>query len=85
MLVSRGHVSGLIDPACYYGDREVDLAMLQLFGRLAPVFFDVCGSLEPGYESRLPLYQLWPALVHLRLFGARYRGLVEDRLARLGV
>jgi len=85
VLVSRGSVSGLIDPACYYGDREVDLAMLQLFGRPPPEFYAAYEALEPGYQSRVGLYQLWPALVHLRLFGAGYRGLVEDRLQCLGV
>lgn len=81
------HMSGdcayLIDPACYYGDAEVDLAMLALFGAPPRAFDESYGALEPGYEQRRPLYQLWPALVHLRLFGAGYRGMVNRLLERL--
>ncbi|MDJ0857913.1 MAG: fructosamine kinase family protein [Dinoroseobacter sp.] len=70
----------LIDPACYYGHAEVDLAMLTLFGRPPAAFWDAYGPLEEGWELRQHAYQLWPALVHLRLFGDGYRSLVE-RLA----
>ncbi len=80
VLVAGGRVTGLIDPACYHGHGEVDLAMLSLFGSPDSAFCDAYGPLEPGHEERLPLYQLWPALVHLRLFGAGYRGLVEGLL-----
>ncbi|UWQ25887.1 fructosamine kinase family protein [Leisingera aquaemixtae] len=75
----------LIDPACYHGHGEVDLAMLHLFGTPPAAFHDSYGALEPGYEERRRIYQLWPALVHLRLFGAGYRGMVEARLEALGV
>ncbi|MEQ9695695.1 fructosamine kinase family protein [Shimia sp. SDUM112013] len=74
----------LIDPACYYGDAEVDLAMLHLFGHPPPAFWDGYGPTLPAWSARLPLYQLWPALVHLVLFGDSYRPLVDTRLARLG-
>lgn len=77
-------VSGLIDPACYYGCGEVDLAMLGLFDRPGPAFRAAYGDPEPGQEERLAIYRLWPALVHLRLFGAGYRGLVERLLESLG-
>ncbi len=75
----------LIDPACYFGDPEVDLAMLSLFGRPPPAFDRRYGPLQPGAADRRAAYQLWPALVHLRLFGSSYRGMVEDRLSVLGV
>lgn len=81
VLRDGARVSGLIDPACYHGHAEVDLAMLSLFGRPGPAFRDAYGPAEPGFPEREPLYQLWPALVHLRLFGAGYRGLVEGLLA----
>jgi len=81
ILVADGRISGLIDPACYYGDREVDFAMLQLFNRPGRQLFAVCDSLEPGHEARLPIYQLWPALVHFRLFGSGYREMVERMLS----
>lgn len=75
----------MIDPACYHGHAEVDLAMLTLFGQPERAFWEGYGAPEPGWEARRPLYQLWPALVHLRLFGAGYRGMVTDLLDQTGV
>jgi len=80
LVVHRGRLSGLVDPACSYGDGEADLAMLTLFGALGPSFAEGYGPLPPGAAERLPVYQLWPAIVHLRLFGGGYRGLVEQLL-----
>ena len=82
VLVTGDSVSGLIDPACYYGEREVDFAMLTLFNQPPPGFFSAC-DLEPGWKERLDIYLLWPLLVHLRLFGSSYRGSVEIALNRL--
>lgn len=84
VLFDGQRFSGLIDPACYYGDPEVDLALLTLFGRPPQVFWDAYGPLPEGWEARRPLYTLWPALVHLRLFGGSYRSMVERLLDRLG-
>jgi fructosamine-3-kinase len=81
VLVSRSRVSGFIDPACYYGHVEVDLAMLRLFDRPDATFHEAYGPLDAGWQNRLPVYQLWPALVHLRLFGDGYRSMVERVLA----
>ncbi|MBY6066876.1 fructosamine kinase family protein [Leisingera aquaemixtae] len=83
-VLFSGPQAYLIDPACYWGHGEVDLAMLHLFGAPPAAFHDAYGALEPGHEGRLPIYQLWPALVHLRLFGASYRSMVEARLEALG-
>ncbi|KEO52795.1 hypothetical protein TP2_07595 [Thioclava pacifica DSM 10166] len=85
VLASGGRLSGLIDPASYYGDGEVDLAMLHLFGAPGPEFIAAYGALSPGWETRRAIYQLWPALVHVRLFGAGYHGMVAGLLDRLGV
>lgn len=76
--------AALIDPACYYGDAEVDLAMLNLFGTPPEAFQEGYGEIPQGHLTRRYVYQLWPALVHLRLFGAGYRGLVTRLLGRLG-
>jgi len=85
VLVSQDRVSGLIDPACTYGHNEVDLGMLTLFDHPGRAFYDAYGTLEPGHEERLVIYRLWPALVHLRLFGSGYRGMVERFLSDAGV
>jgi len=77
-------VSGLIDPACYFGHREVDLAMLSLFGGAGPEVISAYGRLEAGFESRRPIYQLWPAIVHVRLFGAAYHSMLDRLLAAVG-
>ncbi len=73
----------LIDPAVYFGHREVDLAMTQLFGGFDDRFFDAyneCYPLITGYEDRLPLYNLYPLLVHVNLFGGGYKAQVEQVL-----
>jgi len=65
----------LIDPAVYYGHREVDLAMTQLFGGFDAIFlesYEDVYPLLPGYEERLELYNLYPLLVHVNLFGGGY-------------
>lgn len=84
ILVREGRLAALIDPACNYGDAEVDLAMLTLFDSPAESFWSAYGSLEPGWGERRLVYQLFPALVHLRLFGASYAGLSARILDALG-
>lgn len=74
----------LIDPASYHGHGEVDLAMLHLFGGPGPGFLEAYGALAPGWETRRAIYALFPALVHLRLFGAGYRDMVERFLTHAG-
>lgn len=64
-----------IDPAPYWGHREVDLAMMQLFGGFGERVFaayDEALPREEGHEERADLYQLYPLLVHVCLFGATY-------------
>jgi fructosamine-3-kinase len=84
ILVAGGRLAALVDPACYGGDAEVDLAMLSLFDTPPDEFWDAYGALEPGWEERRPLYQLFPALVHLRLFGATYETMVDRLLRQVG-
>lgn len=85
VLVSGTKISGLIDPACYHGHGEVDIAMLKMFDHPPAAFFAAYGKLLPNHEERLAIYRLWPALVHLRLFGSGYRPMVERLLSDLGV
>lgn len=65
----------LIDPAIYFGHREMDLAFSRLFGGFDSRFYEAYESivpLEPGFESRIGIYNLYPLLVHLNLFGVAY-------------
>ncbi len=76
----------LIDPAVYYGDREADIALTELFGSFPEEFYAAYREefpLNPGYEGRKPLYQLYHALNHLNLFGIGYLSLVNGCLSRL--
>ena len=84
ILVSGGKLASLIDPACYHGHSEVDLAMLTLFGDPPAAFWESYGEPDQGWEERRPIYQLFPALVHLRLFGASYGSMVDRLLSRFG-
>jgi fructosamine-3-kinase len=73
----------LIDPAAYGGHREVDLAMLQLFGSPSSDFFRAYNEVWPlalGHQSRVGLYQLYPLLAHLNLFGSSYLASCEQTL-----
>jgi protein-ribulosamine 3-kinase len=65
----------LVDPAVYYGHREVDLAMMSLFGGFSREIYDIYNHLfplEPDWQNRLKIYQLYPLLVHFNLFGDTY-------------
>jgi len=88
ILAARGRVVGVIDPAIYYGDPEIELAFGTLFGTFGPPFFARYGALRPVkpgfFEGRRDLYNLYPLLVHVRLFGGSYVGSVEAALGRLG-
>jgi fructosamine-3-kinase len=84
ILVAGGRLAALIDPACCHGDAEADLAMLTLFDTPGPTFWEAYGTLQPGWEERRPLYQLFPALLHMRLFGDTYAGMVDRLLTLLG-
>lgn len=73
----------LVDPAAYGGHREVDLAMMRLFGDFADSTFAAYAEavpLQPGAAERVPLYQLYPLLVHVNLFGSGYLGSLERAL-----
>ncbi|WP_340105129.1 fructosamine kinase family protein [Rhodohalobacter sp. 8-1] len=65
----------LIDPAVYYGHPEMDLAFSKMFGGFSSEFYrgyESVSSLENGFEERVPIYNLYPLLVHVNLFGGHY-------------
>ena len=79
----------LIDPAIYYGDKEMELAFILLFDTFGETFFNAYGEVHPlsedFYESKVPLYQIYPILVHVSLYGSTYVGQLEEILKRLKV
>jgi len=87
LMCDAGGAPCLIDPAVYGGHREIDLAMMRLFGGFgARVFtaYDEAWPLADGHEARVDLYQLYPLMVHVNLFGGGgYTGSVESALTRL--
>ena len=76
----------IFDPAVYYGDREADIAMTELFGGFPEEFYASYSEAFPlhaGYAQRKHLYNLYHLLNHLNLFGSGYRGQVEATLRLL--
>ena len=76
----------IFDPACYYGDREADIAMTELFGGFGRGFqaaYQAEYPLDAGYQTRKTLYNLYHILNHLNLFGGGYLGQAESMMARL--
>jgi protein-ribulosamine 3-kinase len=76
----------IYDPATYYGDREADLAMTELFGGFGRDFYDAYRAaypLDSGYGVRKVLYNLYHILNHLNLFGGGYLGQAESMIATL--
>lgn len=76
----------IFDPAVYYGDRETDLAMTELFGGFSARFYAAYQEsypLDPGYKTRKTLYNLYHILNHLNLFGGGYLGQCERMLDAL--
>ena len=84
-LTSRKEGPILIDPAVYYGHREMDLAMSRLFGGFSPIFYEAYQEAYPceeGLFERIGLYQLYYLLAHVNLFGRSYTGAVQKILHR---
>jgi protein-ribulosamine 3-kinase len=76
----------IFDPASYYGDRETDIAMTELFGGFEADFYaayQACSPLPDGYRLRRDLYNLYHMLNHLNLFGGAYLSRCENMIDRL--
>ena len=88
VLCKGGRITGFVDPAIYYAHPEIELAFATMFATFGEPFFARYGALRPiapgFFEARRDLYNLYPLLVHVRLFGASYVGGVESTLARFG-
>ena len=88
VLAQGGRVTAFIDPAIYFADPEIELAFTTLFGTFGEPFFERYGSIRPirdgFFEERRDIYNLYPLLVHVRLFGGGYVGSVDQTLRRFG-
>jgi fructosamine-3-kinase len=76
----------IFDPALYYGDRETDIAMTELFGGFNSEFrasYEACWPLDAGYETRKQLYNCYHILNHLNLFGGGYASQAENTMKKL--
>ena len=85
LLCNKDSQPVLIDPAVYYGHREMDLAMLFLFGSIpndSILEYELIYPLEKGWKKRMDVHQLYPLLVHLILFGESYYGSVNSILKK---
>ncbi len=89
VLCKGDRIAGFVDPAVYYGDPEIELAFSTLFGTFGQSFFGRYQELRPiapgFFEERRDLYNLYPLLVHVRLFGGSYVASVDRTLGRFGV
>jgi fructosamine-3-kinase len=84
MFTTSGKTS-IYDPAVYYGHREMDIAMTQLFSGFSPEFYEGYNEeypLKKGYQERIKLCNLYPLLVHANLFGGSYVSQSEALLNR---
>ncbi|RYF70808.1 MAG: ketosamine-3-kinase [Cytophagaceae bacterium] len=85
VLITESSEPALVDPAVYYGLREAELAFTHLFGGFDARFYEAYTELfplEPGFAERIPIYNLYPLLVHVNLFGSGYVSGVERVLNR---
>ena len=88
ILAKDGRITGFLDPAISYGHPEMDLAFSTLFGTFGQPFFERYAELNPTWDQRgffavrRDLYNLWPLLVHVRLFGGGYVHSVREIVQR---
>ena len=84
--IDESGVPVIFDPATYYGDREADIAMTELFGGFSPRFYSAYNdsfALDAGYRTRKILYKLYHILNHFNLFGGGYQGQAERMTEQL--
>jgi fructosamine-3-kinase len=88
VLVRGDRIAGFVDPAIYCGHPEIELAFTILFGTFGQVFFESYENrlpIEPGFhELRRDIYNLYPRLVHVRLFGSSYLQGIDATLHKAG-
>ena len=85
-LISNNHKNYLIDPVIYYAHNEMELAFIKMFNTLSNEFFSSYREIikidKEFFNYRYKIYQLYPYLVHIRIYGASYIGGVEEIVDR---
>jgi fructosamine-3-kinase len=88
VLAEGEQITAFLDPAIYFAHAEIELAFTTLFGTFGPAFYERYHQIRPigpgFFETRRDLYNLYPLLVHVRLFGGSYVNSVHQILARFG-
>ena len=88
VLAQGDTITGFVDPAIYYGHAEIELAFTTLFGTFSQPFFERYQELRPlpdgFFTERRDIYNLYPLLVHVRLFGGSYVNSVDRTLRKFG-
>lgn len=88
IIIGRGKIAAFLDPAVYFADPEVELAFIRLFNTFDDSFFaryNDIRPIRPGFhEERADIYNLYPLLVHTRLFGASYARKAQKIFDRFG-
>ncbi len=89
VLAKGDRITAFLDPAIYFADAEMELAFISLFDSFGKAFFERYSEvrgIRPGFfEIRRDLYSLYPLLVHVYFFGGGYVGMVEEKLAGIGL
>jgi len=88
ILIKDDNIVGIIDPALYYAHNEIELAYMTLFGSVGQAFFDSYTKINPVdsafFDTRRHIYNLYPLLVHVTIFGSQYTSYVQSTLNRFG-
>ncbi|CAN0573703.1 unnamed protein product [Laminaria digitata] len=86
VLWGKDRVAAFIDPAIYYADPEIEIAFSTMFQTFSPHFYEAYNELRPlssdFWEVRRPLYNLYPLLVHVRIYAGGYLAELEQTLDR---
>jgi fructosamine-3-kinase len=89
IMFDEDTVAAFIDPAIYYADPEIELAFTTLFSTFSDTFYEhydqIRGIRDGFWEKRCDLYNLYPLLVHVRLFGGGYVRQIEGNIDRLSM
>lgn len=85
ILPTCNATAAVIDPAVYYGSREMEIAFTYLFGGFDAKFYQSYAEafpLEPDFKDRIELYNLYPLMVHLNMFGSGYLGAIKSTIRK---